>query len=117
MKDITNHALRAHVHPSGFAHLCCCFETLFCPMQCFDWLTHLMGCSLVFMLGQSVTLHILKTAIFNYAKTFFGAQGVQCILGEHGPLKGHFLIEIIFLCWLHVRILVDDSDKKCTVVG
>lgn len=42
---------------------------------------------------------------------------MQCILGEHGPLKGHFLIEIIFLCWLSVRILVDDSDKKCTVVG
>ena len=43
MKDITNHALKAHVHPSGFARLCCCFETLFCQMQCFDWLTHLWG--------------------------------------------------------------------------
>lgn len=42
---------------------------------------------------------------------------MQCILGEHGPLKGHFLIEIIFLCLLSVRILVDDSDKKCIVVG
>ena len=43
MKDITNHALKADVHPSGFAHLCCCFETFFCQMQCFDWLTHLWG--------------------------------------------------------------------------
>ena len=41
MKDIANHALKAQVHPSGFARLCCCFETLFCQMECFDWLTHL----------------------------------------------------------------------------
>ena len=41
---------------------------------------------------------------------------MQCILGEHGPLKGHCLIDIIILCLLSVRIFVDESDKKCTVV-
>ena len=42
---------------------------------------------------------------------------MQCILGEHGPLKGHCVIAIIILCLLSVQILVDESDKKCTVVG
>ena len=42
---------------------------------------------------------------------------MQCILGEHVPLKGHCLKDIIILCLLSVRILVDESDKKCTVVG
>ena len=81
MKDITNHALKAHVHPSGFARLCCCFETLFCQMQCFDWLTHLWGVYFFFMLGQSVTTHILKTAIFKYLKSFFWITGFTMNLG------------------------------------
>ena len=73
MKDITNHVLKVHVHPSGFVRLCCCFETLFCQMQCFDSLTHLQvyGVFTFFMLGQSVTVHILETAIFNYQEIIF----------------------------------------------
>jgi len=41
---------------------------------------------------------------------------MQCILGEHGHSKGHCLIDIIILCLLSVRILVDENDTKCTVV-
>lgn len=81
MKDITNHAFKAHVQPSCFARLCCCFDTLFCQMQCFDWLTHLWGVHFFFMLGQSVTLHILNTAIFNYPKSCFWSTGYAMHFG------------------------------------
>lgn len=37
---------------------------------------------------------------------------MQCILGEHGSLKGHCLIDIIILCLLSVQILVDENDQK-----
>ena len=49
----------------------------------------------------------------------FGGCRTRAVTGGSGAngLKGHCLIDIIILCLLSVRILVDESDKKCTVVG
>lgn len=76
------------------------------------WGVHFFSCL------AKVWLYTYWTQQFSTTRNHFsGVQGVQCILGEHGPLKGHCLINIIILCLLSVRILVDESDKKCTVVG
>ena len=87
MKDITNHALKAHVHPSGFARLCC-FETLFCQMQCFEWMTHLRGVHFFHAWPKLDSTHTEHCNFQLPENHFSGLEGVQCILGEHEPLKG-----------------------------
>ena len=49
-------------------------------------------------------------------KSFFWITGCAMHLGWTWAFK-RTLVDIIILCLLSVRILVDESDKKCTVVG
>ena len=102
--------------PKWLCTLVLLFWNTFLSNAVFWWADTFMGCSLFFVLGQSVTLHILKTAIFKYLKSFFWITGFAMHLGWTRAFK-RTLVDIIILCSLSVWILVDESDKKCTVVG
>lgn len=72
--------LKAHVHPSGFTRMCFSFRTLLLSNSVFWW----AECSLL-------TLHTLKIAIFNYAKSFFWNTGLAKPFSWMWALKLQYL--------------------------
>ena len=83
--------LQAHVHPSGFARLCFCFERPLLTNSVF-WLGRVFP---FFTLGQSKTLHTLKTPI----KSFSWSRGHARAWVNMGQWRSQVVRKFINSSW------------------
>ena len=72
--------LKAHVHQSRFPRMCFSFQTLLLSNSVFWWAECLL-----------LTLHTLKKAIFNYAKSFFWNTALAKPFGWTWAFKPQYL--------------------------
>ena len=76
-----------NVHPSGFARLCFCFETLPLSNAVFWLADTFVGFSLISRLAKEWLYAHWRQQFSTMQNHFSGVQDAQCIQGEHGPLR------------------------------